>query len=66
MSRPKLLFGHEYEVWVEDFEDGALPHWYRATYMSSHARAEGWWWEITDKRFKRDEVYILDWRLPQA
>lgn len=64
MARPKLLFGGEYEVECEDFEEGNLG-WFRAKYMTAHARAEGWLWEIIDPRFKRDdEVSIIDWRLP--
>jgi len=64
MSKPKLLFGSEYDVECEDFVEGNLG-WYRAKYMTSHARHMGWLWEINDPRFRRDsEVSIIDWRLP--
>ena len=62
--RPKLLFGKEYEVECEDFEEGNLG-WFHAKYMTSRARNMDWLWEITDPRFKYDgEVSIIDWRLP--
>lgn len=64
MARPKLLFGGEYEVRCEDFEYGDLG-WFRAKYMTAHAREMEWLWEIIDPRFKRDDaVGITDWRLP--
>ncbi len=64
MARPKLLFGGEYEVRCEDFDglDKNDLGWFRARYMTAHARAEGWLWEIIDPRFKHGEVKITNWR----
>jgi hypothetical protein len=67
-KRPRLLFGHRYEVRCEDSESGTLPDWYKAVYMTAHAKAMRWCWEIDDPRFARtgiEEVSIVDWRLPR-
>ena len=62
MSRPRVLFGHEYEVRCEDNDDGDIG-WFRAKFMTSNARQEGWLWEIVDPRFRRDNaVSITDVR----
>ena len=61
----RTLIGHEYEVRVEEIERGTLPGWFRATFLSPHARHMGWSWEITDPRFARykiEEVGIVEVR----
>lgn len=61
-KRPKLLFGDEYLVACEDWDDGFIG-WFKAKYMTSHAREMGWLWEIIDPKFRCDgEVHILDWK----
>lgn len=61
-DRPRLLFGRDYEVHVESFEDGVLG-WFHARYMTANARLFGWKWEIVDPAFKREEgVNVIDWR----
>lgn len=62
----RLLIGHEYEVRVGWSESGeSIPGWFRAKYLTPHARAEGWLWEIDDPAFSAlriEEVQVLEVR----
>jgi hypothetical protein len=61
----KTLIGHEYEVRIEDFERGTIDGWFRAKYLTPHAKQEGWLWEIDDPcfvRLKLEEVNIIEVR----
>ena len=61
----RTLIGHEYEVRVEHLEGGTIDGWFRAKYLTPHAREMGWLWEIDDPRFARlgvDEVSIVEVR----
>jgi predicted transposase YdaD len=61
----RTLIGHEYEVRVEDFDRGTIDGWFRAKYLTPHARQMGWLWEIDDPRFVRlklEEVSIVEVR----
>jgi hypothetical protein len=61
----RTLIGHEYEVRIEDFDDGFIDGWFHAIFLSPHAREMGWSWEITDPRFARyklEEVHIIEVR----
>ncbi|MFA5187550.1 MAG: hypothetical protein WC551_13810, partial [Patescibacteria group bacterium] len=61
----KTLIGHEYEVMVDDLESGTKIGWFRAKFLTPHAREMGWAWEIIDPRFARlriEEVHIVQVR----
>ena len=61
----RTLIGHEYEVRCEDMESGTLDGWFRAKYLTPHARQMGWLWEIDDPRFVKlgiEEVHIVEVR----
>jgi len=61
----RTLIGHEYEVRVEDDCRGLVDGWFRARYLTPHARQMGWLWEIEDSRFSRmklEEVSIVEVR----
>jgi hypothetical protein len=58
----RLLIGREYEVRVEHVDGCPIDGWFRAKYLTAHAREMGWLWEIDDPRFSRlgvEEVNIV-------
>ena len=52
----RLLIGREYEVRVEHVDGCPIDGWFRAKYLTAHAREMGWLWEIDDPRFSRLKV----------
>ena len=61
----RTLIGHEYEVRVEHCDGGTIDGWFRAKYLTPHAREMGWLWEVDDPRFTRlgiEEVSIVEVR----
>lgn len=59
-----MKIGHEYEVRCEDFERGDLG-WFRAKYLTPHAKEMEWLWEIHDPKFAKlglEEVHIVEVR----
>jgi hypothetical protein len=58
----RTLIGHEYEVRVEHLDGSPIDGWFRAKYLTAHAREMEWLWEIDDPRFSRlgvEEVAII-------
>lgn len=61
----KILIGHEYEVRVEDCDKGTIDGWFRAKFLTPHAKEMCWLWEIDDPKFSKlkiEEVRIVEVR----